>query len=280
MDEFRAASLQSWSTVAPDWAELIAGVDRQLEAAAKWMIDAVELRPGERVLELAGGPGTVSMIAARAVAPDGHVTCTDFAEPMVAAARRRIAEHGLSNVDCRTLDAEAVDLPDGAIDVVLCRMGYMLMADPAGALRETARVLAPGGRLALAVWSDPTSNPWASVPMRAIMGQIGGSPPPPGTPGLWALADEDHLRGLLEAAGVGSIRVERLDAVVEFDSAHQWLATTSRLAGPIRTLLASLDDSARAAIEAHVEQAADAYGTADGRLAVPQRMVVASARRG
>lgn len=59
MNDFQAASLHSWSVVAADWGELVADVDRQLGRAASWMIDAVELQPGERVLELAGGPGTL-----------------------------------------------------------------------------------------------------------------------------------------------------------------------------------------------------------------------------
>ncbi len=194
MNDFQAASLQSWSDVAPDWGELIADVDRQLGTAATWMIDAVSLQSGERVLELAAGPGTLSLMAAAAVGEHGQVICTDFAEPMVQTARQRIAREGSGNIECRVLDAQAIDLPDGAVDVVLCRMGYMLMGDPATALRESARVLRSGGRLALAVWSDADSNPWAAVPMQAIARHLGAPPPPSGAPGLWALADEGHLR--------------------------------------------------------------------------------------
>src|SRR5437660_12281778 len=211
----RAASLAGWSSVAPDWSELIARVDRQLAPAAEWMINAVELSPGDRVLELAGGPGTVSLIAARAVGSEGSVICTDFAEPMVDVARRRVEADGASNVECRVMDAEAIDLPDGAVDVVLCRMGYMLMADPAAALRESARVLGDGGRLALAVWAEAEANPWAAVPMRAVMEHLGAPAPPPDAPGLWALADETRLEDLLADAGLGSVRRELLDDQIE-----------------------------------------------------------------
>jgi ubiquinone/menaquinone biosynthesis C-methylase UbiE len=244
MNDFRTASLQSWSSVAPGWGELIAIVDRQLQAAASWMIDAARLQPGERVLELAGGPGTMSLMAARAVGSEGKVICTDFSEPMVDAARRRIEAEGGSAVECRVMDAEAIDLPDEAVDAVLCRMGFMLMADPAAALREAGRVLGNGGRLALGVWSSPDSNPWAAIPMRAIM---------------------RHL----EAVGDH----------VEYDSPEAWLEITGRLAAPVRALLGNLDDEGRAAITSSIAAEAERYRRPDGKLAVPERMVVAVARR-
>src|SRR5947209_15920364 len=163
MNDFQTASLQAWSTVAPDWGELICDIDRQLGPAAEWMIEAVSLEPGEKVLELAGGPGTLSLLAADAVGASGRVICSDFAEAMVQTARQRVEQAGRGNVECRVLDAQAIDLPDGAVDVVLCRMGYMLMGDPAAAIRESARILRPGGRLALAVWAEADANPWAAA---------------------------------------------------------------------------------------------------------------------
>lgn len=277
MNDFQAASLQSWSTVAPDWGELISDIDRQLARPAQWMIEAVALQPGEEVLELAGGPGSVSLMAADAVGESGRVICSDFAAPMVDAARRRVEAEGRSNVECRVLDGQAIDLPDGAVDVVLCRMGYMLMGDPATALRESARVLRAGGRLALAVWSDAAANPWAGVPMGAILGHLGAPPPPADAPGLWALADEGRLRRLLGEAGLGEVRTELLDDHVGYDGPEAWLGTTARLAGPVRALFANLEDAARRAIAARVSEAAEAYRQPNGRLEVPERALVARA---
>jgi SAM-dependent methyltransferase len=279
MDDFQAASLQSWSVVAPDWGELITDVDRQLASAASWMIKAVSLQPGERVLELAGGPGTLSLMAAAAVGDQGRVICSDFAEPMVQAARQRIARDGGGNIECRVIDAQAIDLADGTVDAVLCRMGYMLMGDPATALRESARVLRSGGRLALAVWSDADANPWAAVPMQAIASHLGAPPPPPRARGLWALADERHLRQLITDAGLGNIRTELLDDHMEYGSVDVWLETTARLAGPVRALFGAVDEAGRGAIKARVGEAAEGYRQPDGRLTMPEQMLVASATK-
>ena len=279
MDDFRAASLQGWARVAPDWGQLTERVDEQLRPASDWMLAAVQLKPGERVLELAGGPGTVSLLAARAVGPEGQVIYTDFAEPMIDAGRQRLAREGAANVEARVMDAEAIELPDGAVDVVLCRMGYMFTADPAATFRETARVLVPGGRLALAVWSDAASNPWVSLPMQAIMQQLDAPPPPPGAPGVFALADAQRLRGLLEQAGLEPAAIETVDGEVRYDSLENWFELTQRLAGPVRALLASVEEAVLEKISQSWRERAASYAQSDGSYALPDRMLLASARR-
>jgi SAM-dependent methyltransferase len=277
MNDFRTASLQAWSGSAGAWDELAVEVDRQLAPATEWMLEEVALAPGERVLELAAGPGTLSARAARAVGDRGRVICSDFSESMVDVARRRLANE--RNVELRVLDAEALDLDDASVDAVLCRCGYMLMADPGAALRESARTLAGGGRLALAVWGDAAANPWAALPMRAVAKVAGAAPPPAGAPGLWALADENRLHGLIEDAGFEAIRSEHLDGVAEYPSAAEWLDRVARLAGPLRALLASVGDEGRAAVERELEASAAQFAGAAGAVVLPQQLLVASARR-
>lgn len=279
MDDYRAASLQGWSEVAPDWVDLIDRIDLQLGAAADWIMAALALEPGQRVLELAGGPGTLSMMAARAVGADGHVTYSDFAEPMVAAARERLRAEGEPAVECLVIDAEAIDLPDGSVDAVACRMGFMLMADPEEAMREAARVLAPGGRIGLAVWAEADANPWAVVPMKAAADELQAPPPPAGAPGMWSLADPGRLRAALEQAGFTEIRIEALDDTTEFDSPEHFVEVTSRLAGPLRALFANVDDEKREAIVAKMRAATEPYEQDGGRVSFPQRMLLAAAQR-
>ena len=106
MDDYRAASLQGWSSVAPDWAELAERIDEQLAPAADWILEAVSPHPGDRVLELAGGPGTLSILAARQVAPGGGVLHSDFSEAMVEAARERFRTEGVEGIESRVIDAD------------------------------------------------------------------------------------------------------------------------------------------------------------------------------
>ena len=86
-------------------------------------------------------------MAAELLRPGGKLISTDGAEAMVAVARERAGELGLMDmVDARPMEAEWIDLDTASVDAVLCRWGYMLLADPETALRETRRVLRPDGR--------------------------------------------------------------------------------------------------------------------------------------
>ena len=141
--------------------ELIRGARR-----ARLALDGAGDRPsaGQRVLELAAGLGETGLLAAELVAPVGGVIISDQAEAMLEGAAPARAELGLTNVEFQVLNAEWIDLPVASVDAVLCRWGYMLMADPLRGALETRRVLRPGGRVALAVWDRDERNPWAQAP--------------------------------------------------------------------------------------------------------------------
>ena len=168
--DFDDISQGVWEGVSGGWKAHAADLEEgpHGEAAVR-MLDAAALRPGERVLELACGPAGVGLQAARAVEPEGSVLLTDFSEGMVQAARDRATELGIENVEFAVADAQRLDLPDDSFDAALCRFGYMLMGDPFVAMHETARVLRPGGRIALAVWGEPADNAWIMLPMRALL---------------------------------------------------------------------------------------------------------------
>jgi ubiquinone/menaquinone biosynthesis C-methylase UbiE len=278
-EDYTSVSRTQWSTVASAWGRHAKRFDAQSgEVATSWMLEAAGLRAGAQVLELACGPAGVGLQAARAVAPEGRVLCTDFAAPMVEVARRRAAADGLQNVDFRVVDAEALDLTDATFDAALCRYGYMLMGDPATALKETHRVLRPRGRLALAVWGQPEENPWASIPMRAVMEHFGAPPPAPGMPGMFALADEHRLRQLLEQAGFADIRLERVEAAERYESVEAWWDFVGEVTGPLATLLAALQDADREAIRARAGEAVSQFRS-DGELVFPSGLRLAAASR-
>ncbi len=157
----RDASLENWEEAASGWVRQAELMRDFAAPVSHWMLDAIAPQPGQRVLELAAGLGETAMLAAELVAPMGGVVVSDQAEAMLAGARARAAALGFENVEFKVLNAEWIDLPVASVDAVLCRWGYMLMADPAAALGETRRVLRSGGRVALAVWDTLEANPWA-----------------------------------------------------------------------------------------------------------------------
>ena len=145
------------------------------------------------ILELAGGTGELAAVLAPSVA---QVIYTDFSPAMVDAARRRATP----GVDHRVLDMQAIDLPDASFDGVVCRYGYMLVPDPALAMRETRRVLRPGGRLALATWAGAKRNPWATRYGPVLIERGLQEPPKPGAPGQFALGEPEQIESLVRAA--------------------------------------------------------------------------------
>lgn len=124
---------------------------------------------------------------------------TDIAPSMVEVARKRGAELGVSNVDYRVLDAQAMDLADASFDGIIARWVFMLMPDPAAGFRECRRVVKPGGHLAFAVFTGPEDNPFAALPSR-VLREAGHLPPPSSEwqPGILALGP--LVRALPDAA--------------------------------------------------------------------------------
>ena len=123
----------------------------------------LDLKPGERVLDVATGPGPAALPAAEIVGPEGVVVATDIAEKMVETVRARAEERGLRNMEFKRADAEELDFPDNSFDAVMCVLGLMFPADPQRAIEEMYRVLKPGGRLAVCVWGKRQNCGWAEI---------------------------------------------------------------------------------------------------------------------
>jgi SAM-dependent methyltransferase len=289
--EHRRASLEGWEAAAPGWVrrqELL----RELGApVSQWMVQAIEPQPGQRVLELAAGLGETAMLAAELVAPVGEVIVSDQAEAMLAGARERAQELGLSNVEFRVLDAEWIDLPLASVDAVLCRWGYMLMADPGAALTEARRVVRPGGRLALAVWDALEHNPWAALPA-AELRERGLVPAPdvdahvdagaraapePQPPGPFALGDPEQVEELLGGAGFSEIDVQSIDVSRRHESFEGLWESTLDLSRSFHDAVLSRPPAEVAEISSSLRARFAPYAAPDGSLTVPGRTLVASA---
>ena len=276
----RDSSLEGWEAAAPGWVRRQALMREFAAPVSHRMIEALALQPGERVLELAAGLGETGMLAAEVLAPLGGVVISDQAEAMLSGARERALELGLSNVEFKVLNAEWIDLPLASVDAVLCRWGYMLMADPAAALAETRRVLRPGGRVALAVWDAIESNPWALLPAQELIER--GLAPAPSVdeqprPGPFALGDAEQVSELLMEAGFFDVEVEALDLVRRHPSFAELWETTLDLSPSFHDAVLSRPASEIAEIESSLGERFAPYTSADGALEIPARTLIASA---
>jgi ubiquinone/menaquinone biosynthesis C-methylase UbiE len=267
-----------WASVATAWETNADVVDARSAALTERLLDLARPGPGERVLELASGPGGLGLAAAERVGPGGEVVISDVAAPMVAAARARAQARGLANVRARELDFESIDEPDESFDAVLCREGLMFAIEPARAAAEARRVLRPGGRAAVAVWGPRERNPWLGLMLDAVGEQLGETLPPPGMPGPFALSHAEGLHALLAGAGLVEVAVEEVDVPLRVPSAESWWERGISLAGPVARRLAGLSPEATAAARDQACAAVAAYAVGDG-LEIPGVALVAHASR-
>lgn len=278
VDDLRAGLHSMWASVAPAWGEHAEYADARGALAAEKMLELAMPQPGERVLELACGPGGLGLAAAGKVGLGGEVVLSDVAAEMAAIASARADARGLSNVTSRVLDLERIEEPDGSYDVVLCREGLMFAPDPADATREIRRVLRRGGRVALAVWGPRERNPWLALVLDAVSAQLGRPVPPPGIPGPFSLEDSDKLAALLSDAELSDVVVRELPVPLRAVSFEEWWERTCALAGPLAMVLASLPADDSKALRARAREAVGAYETPTG-LEFPGVTLLAGARR-
>ena len=140
----------------------------------------------------------------------------------------------------------------------------MVMPEPGACLRLAHGTMKDEARFATATWAAPEKNPFVGLLMQALGNYMELPKPPPGTPGIFALADPDRLCGLLESAGFRDIELEEMEIdVLEVEDGKAYWDAMSDLAAPVMTLVKQLDDATRETFIADVIASADALKQGD-----------------
>jgi SAM-dependent methyltransferase len=250
------------------WVEQQRTLDSMIGPFGQAALQAAAPRPGERVIDIGCGCGSSSIALADAVAPDGTVLAIDVSQPMLDVARA--AGAGKPALSFLLGDAANAALP-GAQDLLFSRFGLMFFDDPAAALRHLRAALrSPGGRCAFVCWRTPRDNPWAMVPLLAAREALGVTPAAadPLAPGPFAFADDGRLRGLLDQAGFGRIRIERCDSPVATGANAREAAERSMMVGPASRLAREAGPAHAARIAEAMEQALAAHAASDGSISL------------
>ena len=244
---------------------------QQLEPATNLVLRTADLRPGERVIDVACGTGMVTLPAAAAVAPAGHVLATDISSRMVADLERRVAACGLDNVDVACCDAESLDV-DGSFDVALCALGLMYVPSPVVAAAGLHRALTTRGRVIVSVWGERRNCGWAEL-FPIVEARVSSDV----CPMFFALGAPGALVHTLERAGFVDVEETRLSVTLHYGTADAALGAAF-MGGPVALAYSRFDDDARASAHRDYLDSIATFAD-DGGYRVPGEFVIASARR-
>ena len=192
------------------WVDMQPRIDEMMLPFGEKAISALQPQPGEKILEIGCGTGTVTLALADRVTPSGQVFAADISKPMLhMAISRAKARESITFVEA---DAQVFSFPKGVFDAVFSRFGVMFFEDPVAAFRNFHDAVRPGGRLAYVCWADRKDNPWIRIPTGASKAFLEIPPPPEDdAPGQFAMEREARVREILGGAGWSDIEVERFD---------------------------------------------------------------------
>jgi ubiquinone/menaquinone biosynthesis C-methylase UbiE len=266
----RRVQRYGWDLAARDYERLW---QAQLDEAQQAMLAAVALRPGERVVDVACGTGLVSLAAARAVGAAGSVLGVDLSGAMVEAAARRARASGVAHARFARMDAEALELADGGVDVALCALGLMYLPDPAQALRELCRVVRPGGRIGLAVWGERSRCGWAPV-FSIVDAEVKSDV----CPLFFGLGCGDALAHACRDAGLAQVEQHRIATQLAYADGDD-ACDAAFVGGPVALAWSRFDAATRARVRTAYLEAISRWRDAVGAYRVPGEFVVVVARR-
>jgi len=239
-----------------------------LQIVGETLCEALDLRAGERVLDVAAGNGNATLAAARRWC---DVVSTDYVPALLERARARAGAEGLA-VQFEQADAEHLQYEDGAFDVVLSTFGVMFTPNQEQAAAEAARVCKRGGRIGLANWT-PTS---LVGEMFKLIGRY--IPPAPGvkSPALWGT--EERLRELF-GGRIAALHAPRRHFVFRYRSPRHWLDTFRTYYGPMHKAFAALDAGRQEALAEDLLGLAQRFNSAtDGSMVAPSEYLEAVIR--
>jgi SAM-dependent methyltransferase len=275
----QAADIRTqWEGAAPGWARWEATVATWMAPATETMLTMAGVDVGARVLDLASGAGSQTLLAARRVGAQGHVVASDIADTMLHHVRENASAAGLANVTTLAGAAEDLDVAAESFDAVICRLGLMLFVDPAKALVAMWRALRPGGKVAVVVFTTPAANAFMAHPMQILLLHAGKMPPAPGQPGIFSLGVPGVIERLFADSGFVGVEQRTLALLLRMPSATQALAMMQEAFGAYRAVVSDRPVAVRVAAWAEVAETLKTFETPTGFIAPAEVLVAAGVK--
>jgi enediyne biosynthesis protein CalE5 len=278
--EFKERQRAEWRRAAAGWRRWqdMLEADQAGRLGSATLVELARIEPGASVLDVGGGYGEPSLTAARAVGPEGKVVCTDLSAGMLAFGQERASAAGLDNVEFVERDAEQLDFEPESFDAVISRATLMLLPDVAGTLARLHSFLRPGGRLAASVWGAPADVQFAAA-VPVILEELQLPPPPPGRPGIHALADPVRLSDLVSGAGFREVETDTVSAIFETETPEQFTQFLRDVAPPVSRLVEDQPSAVQERVWARVTQTWKRFLAPDGHVRTHNEAILVTGAR-
>jgi enediyne biosynthesis protein CalE5 len=249
-------------------------LDRFERPVSLRLFELAGIEDGDTVLDVATGIGEPALTIARRLSPPGRVIAIDQSAALLEFARDRAREAGISNIEFRQMDADAIDIPNHSLHAIVCRWGLMFLKDLGSALSRMRCSLEPGGGLAAAVWSEPERVPIVAV-RRKVMRDF-ELPSPSVNP--FSLSSPDTLYAAVLAGGFGQIRIETMIVAYAFASVEEYVEHQRALHGNRLGPLYEQSRERQAEFWSALATEARVYARPGGVVDMPSEVLLVTAR--
>ena len=211
----------------------------QLKPAQNLLISMSQIKPGDKILDIACGTGLVTFEAAELTGNDGFVKGTEISDNMVEYSRTIAAKKNIVNVSFERMAAEELNSESDSFDLVICALGLMYVVDPLSSLREFHRVLKKGGRAVSAVWGDRNNCGWSSI-FPVVDSRVKTDV----CPMFFQLGTKDNLKLTYELAGFKNPVTRKISTILFYENAED-ACGAAFAGGPVAMAYSRFDEKTK-----------------------------------
>ena len=259
-EQIREQQKQLWNKVSPGWKKWNQFIMEFLRPMGDAIIDRLEIKEDDIVLDIAAGTGEPGLTIA-GIAKKGKVIGTDLSDEMLQIAEVNAVAKGLKNYSTKASDVSKLPFDDNSFTKISCRMGFMFFPDMQVAADEMYRVLKPGGRVAISVWSAADENFWSTAMTSVMNKHIEMPTPTPGAPGMFRCSKSGLMTDIFAKAGFKHIGEQPMTGKVDFIDADTYWQNRTDISEPVIAAMGKMDETTIAAIKNEVYALINANST-------------------